>query len=53
MIDYRSKDSNVTDDNVKNNQESVDLLTDKNARGILWILFLVYLIYREVGWLTN
>lgn len=40
VIDYRSKNSNVTDENVKINQENVDLLTDNSERGILWILFI-------------
>jgi len=40
VIDYRSKNSNVTDENVKNNRENLDLLTENNARGILWNLFI-------------
>jgi hypothetical protein len=35
VIDYRSKNSNVTDENCKNDQENIDLLTEHNARGIL------------------
>lgn len=34
VIDYRSRNSNVTDENVKNNQENLDLLTENNTRGI-------------------
>ncbi|XP_022171182.1 C-myc promoter-binding protein isoform X3 [Myzus persicae] len=34
VIDYRSKNSNVTDENVKINQENVDLLTDNSEREV-------------------
>ncbi|KAL4092280.1 hypothetical protein QTP88_026805 [Uroleucon formosanum] len=34
VIDYRSRNSNVTDENVKNNQENLDLLTENNTREI-------------------
>jgi len=40
VIDYRSKKSNVTDENVKNNRENLDLLTENNTRGILWNFFI-------------
>ncbi|XP_050057996.1 DENN domain-containing protein Crag isoform X2 [Aphis gossypii] len=32
VIDYRSKNSNVTDENCKINQENIDLLTENNTR---------------------
>jgi len=34
VIDYRSKNSNLTDEVVKNNRDNVDLLTETNAKGI-------------------
>jgi len=40
VIDYRSKNSNVTDENVKNNRENFDLLTENNAIGILLVLLI-------------
>lgn len=43
VIDYRSKNSNVTDENCKINQENIDLLTENNTRGILWIIFYLFI----------
>jgi len=37
VIDYRSKNSNLTDENIIHNQENLDLLTENNARGIFCI----------------
>lgn len=49
VIDYRSKNRNIADENdCHSNQENIDLLTEHKENGILFKLYIYFTFYETV-----